>query len=43
MGPIVAQGTISKVVAALGSGSLTPQQAQQQAQQDVEKVQGSVK
>jgi multiple sugar transport system substrate-binding protein len=41
MGPIVAQGTIAKVVAALGSGSLTPQQAQQQAQQDVQKVQES--
>jgi multiple sugar transport system substrate-binding protein len=43
MGPIVAQGTISKVVAALGSGSLTPQQAQQQAQQDVQKVKASAK
>jgi multiple sugar transport system substrate-binding protein len=43
LGPLVAQNTIPKVVAALGSGSATPSQAQQQAQQDVQKIAGSVK
>jgi multiple sugar transport system substrate-binding protein len=43
MGPLVAQNTIPKVIAALGSGSQTASQAQQEAQQGVQKVQDSTK
>jgi multiple sugar transport system substrate-binding protein len=43
IGPLTAQNTIPKVIAALGSGSIDAQQAQQQAQAAVEKVKGSLK
>jgi multiple sugar transport system substrate-binding protein len=43
LGPLVAQNTIPKVIAALGSGSDSPQQAQQQAQQDVQHVADTTK
>ncbi|HET7071609.1 MAG TPA: extracellular solute-binding protein [Nocardioides sp.] len=36
LGPLIAQNLIPKVIATLGSGSDTPEQAQQQAQQDVQ-------